>query len=288
MALFIIPCALAVDFEEMDGSPRETIYAPETGNSVITRTLRCKAIDRARLIYEFLGWREYRGVDVIIHRPHVYTAPAGWLYAFSAEVEPRGRIQASIGDNRFADYELAQVIIKYGEPRVIMANAYGGLVSWRETLTSASEFTTFPQENLYWGTGEGKVPLDVLDAPTRITIMLEWIIEISGVLTLPILPNYIGKINSGVETSYSGFNFAAGTLLCSGGETVQNTEFGYIGYKTTYDLTLRFLYRQEGWNFFPRPSEGGASVSWERITDGTTNKNFYEAVDFSGLLFVPS
>lgn len=286
MALFVIPCAVAVDFEELDGSPTELIYAGEAGKSIITRTLRCKSLDRARLIREFLGWTEYVGANVIIHRPHAYQVMTQWLYAFSADTIPQGRIQSSIGDSRFADYEFSHVVIKYGEPP-LLENAYGGLVEYRETLTSASEFTTYPQENLYWGTGGGKVPLDVLDAPTRITIMLEWIIEISGVLTLPTLPNYIGKINSAQETSYSGFNFAAGTLLCSGAESVQNTSYGLVGYKTTYDMTLRFLYRPEGWNFFPRPSEGGTSVSWERITDGTDNKNFYDAIDFSGLIFVP-
>lgn len=291
MALFIVPCALAVDFEELDGSPKEIIYALGAGKSTITRTLRCKAIDRARLIMEFLGWTEYHGADVIIHRPASYLTPAGYLYAYSAETEPRGRIQSSIGDDRFADYELSQVIIKYGVPE-LLENAYGGLVSYRETLTAASEFTTFPQEGLYWGTGGGKVPLDILDAPTHISVMLEWIIEVSNVLTLPNFPTYIGKINNAQETSYSGAVFAAGTLLCSGAEHVQNTSYGQIGgapaYITTYDMTLRFLYRPLGWNYFPRPSEGGTTVNWERITDGTNNKNFYVAADFSGLIFVPS
>lgn len=286
MALFIVPSAVAVDFEELDGSPTEMIYAAGAGKDIVTRTLRCKAIDRARLIREFLGWTSYIGADVIIHRPHVYQVLTQWLYAYSADTIPQGKIQGSIGDSRFADYEFSHVVIKYGEP-VLLENAYGGLVSYRETLTSASEFTTYPQENLYWGVGGAKVPLDTLDAPGRITIMMEWIIEISNALTLPTLPNYIGKINSAQETSYSGQVFAAGTLLCSGAEHVQNTSYGTIGYKTTYDMTLRFLYRPEGWNFFPRPSEGGVDVSWERITDGTNNINFYDAVDFSTLIFVP-
>ncbi len=287
MALFIIPSAVAVDFEELDGSPTEVIYAGKTGTSVVTRKLRCKATDRGRLIIEFLGWTEYSGGNTIIHRPHSYWTPAGYLIAFSADTEPRGRITGSLGDDRFADYELSQVIIKYGE-HPITDVLYGGLVKWRETLTSASEFTTFPHENLYWGTGGGKVPLDVLDAPTHLTVMLEWIIEVSDVLTLPVIPNYLGKINSNIEYSRSGFTFAAGTLLCSGAETVQHTELGLVGYTTKYDMTLRFLYRPLGWNYFPRPSEGGTTVNWERITDGTNNKNFYVAVDFSGLIFLPS
>ncbi len=288
MTLFVIPSSLAVDFEELDGSPIETIYPPGMGKSIMIRTLRCKSIDRARLTIEFLGWVEYRGVDIIVHRPHAYLTPAGWFYANQADTVPQGRITGSIGDARFADYEFANIVIRYGE-HPLTTQAYGGLVEYRETLTSASEFTTFPQENLYWGTGGGKTPIDTLDAPTHLTVMMEWIIEISGVRTLPQLPTYIGKINSGVEISYSGFTFAVGTLLCSGAESVQNTSFDIVaGYTTVYDMTLRFLYRQEGWNFFPRPSQGGTSISWERITDGTNNKDFYEAVDFSGLIFVPS
>lgn len=287
MALFIVPSGLAVDFEELDGSPAEMIYALGAGKDVVTRTLRCKAIDRARLIREFLGWIEYRGADVIVHRPHTYQVLTCWLEAQSADTIPKGRITGSIGDSRFADYELSHVVVKYSAPQLLQ-DAYSGLSSYRETLTTASEFATYPQENLYWGIGGGAVPLDPLDAPARITVMLEWIIEISRAGAVPNLPNYIGKINSAQETSYSGLVFAAGTLLCSGAESVQNIAYGTVGYTATYDISLRFLYRPTGWNFFPRPSQGGASVSWERITDGANNKSFYDSIDFSGIIFVPS
>ena len=281
MATFIIPCALNVAFEEMDGSPIEAISG-DIDKSSVTRTVRCLAIDRVRLIREFLGWAEFVGPNLIIHLPHAYGVIIGYLEASSAETVPHGRIKASIGDDRFADYEYSVVVIKYEEP-LYTSLQYSGNCTWKETLRSASEFITLAQEGLYWGIGGAKVEIEDFEAPTLINVMTEWIVEIGGIRTLPAIGSYPGKINSGAETSKSGLTFAAGTLLCSGIEQEsQYTPTGWI-----YTLTFRFLHRPEGWNYFPRPSTVQASVSWERITDGTNNKNFYDSVDFTGLLWIP-
>lgn len=286
MATFIIPCALNISFEEMDGSPIESIYGDIRKSSVI-RTVRCLATVRANLIREFLGWTEIIAGNVVIHLPHYYGVIVGYLRASSADTIPHGRIKASIGDDRFADYEYSVITIKYEEPQFEYGEStlYGGYVSWKETLRSASEFITLAQEGLYWGIGGGKVEIEDFEAPTLINVMTEWIVEVESIRTIPAnLEDYPGKINSGIATTRSGLTFPISTLLCSGIEKeVHVTPSGH-----TWNATFRFLYRKEGWNYFPRPSTVAAAISWERITDGTNNKQFYESADFTGFLWIPT
>lgn len=287
MAIQVVPCQFYVPFEELKGSPEESISVEWQGVSA-RRTLQCATVHRVSLIRSFLGWTEVIGANIIIHRPHIYGIISNLLTACTAATKPFGQMSQEPGDARFADYPYCRIEIGYKILESTLAAAYGQ-VSITETLHDAGEFVTIPTKGLYWGTGGGKEAIDEMDAPGKINRLLEWTIDIRGAVAVPAgVEGHPGKVNSVEEVSSSfGYKFPPGTLLCGNPTIVKEVSFA----ATTYDVTLRFLAKNNGtyvaprgWNFFPRISAAGATVSYERITDGTDNKDFYASADFSDIM----
>ena len=287
MAIQVVPCQFYVPFEELKGSPEES-FSLEWQGVGVRRTLQCTAGHRLSLINSFLGWVGYVGTDIIIHRPHVYGDISNLLTACTATTKPFGQMSNVPGDARFADYPHCIVEIGYRILESTLAAAYGQ-VSIRETLNDAGEFVTLPTKGLYWGTGGEKEGIDEMDAPGKVNKLLEWTVDIRGAVVVPAnVWGHPGKINSAEITAPTiGVVFPPGTLLCGNPTIVKEVSFT----TTTYDITLRFLAKQngtfiapKGWNFFPRISAAGSTISYERITDGTDNKDFYASADFNDII----
>lgn len=292
MSVQILPSRFTVDFEELDGSPTENISVEWEGISV-NRSFRCAAADRMSLVKSFLGWTEYLGLNIIIHRPHVYTYISNDLMAYNAAIKPEGKIQAVIGDSRFANYPYATVEISYKIPQALMAECYGAFVTISETLQEASEFVTLPEEKLFWKVDGGVyLPLDLLDAPGKVNKLLEWTYEIRNALYMPPgIWGYPGHVNA--YECYSrtfDIRFPAGTLLCGNPTVSKEVSFS----ATTFNILLRFLAKNngtylipKGWNYFPNVGRSGVDVSFEPIYDSAGNpKIFYPFADFRNI-FVP-
>ena len=286
----VVANRLTVDFMELDGSPTETISADLWSGTGATRIFRCASEDRMQLIKEFLGY----WTGAIYHLPHSYLDIAGIVVATNAATKPVGKITAQ-ADNRFANYPKTDVTITYLIPPETF-QAYGGLVTVTETMREASEFVTCASKGLYWYVdGVDNEPIDEFDAPGVVNDLVEWTYEIRRARVVPAgIWGYPGHVNS-YQCYSRTFNlfFPAETLLCCTPEvSVERTFNG-----TTYNITLRFLSKNNGtllgprgWNHFPRRSELDATdVSWERMVTnktGNVEKIFYPHADFRNI-FVP-
>jgi len=286
MNIVVVPQDFTVGFEECDGSPRVT-FASDYRQIKAEREFLCKGRNAYQLAKEFIGYYEYQGATTVIHEPHNWPDISPDLIAIRADMEPFGKAvpTAQLEDTRFNEYDDVKITVSYSIPQIYQAEQYGGQVIIAETLQGASEFLTLPSKGLYWGTGVDKELIDDFDAPAKFNHLTEWTYHISNAREYPAgIQTFPGYINSATVVSTTlNFIFPTGTLLC--GNNQESREIRFDG--ATYNITLRFLYKNNGtlasprgWNFFPRTSKTGADVSWERITDGTDNKNIYPYADF--------
>lgn len=281
-----VPCRFTKTFEELDGSPVEELSSEITALRTV-RNFKCAWEDRIQLAVEFVGYTQAFGTAVVYHYPHQYTVISSLLVAVEVSIKPFGKTGA-LTDDRFTKYNYAELIVTYQMPRIETSEAYGGAVTINEQIHGASEFITLPTKNLFWGKAGEKVLIDTFDAPGKVNQMIEWIYNIRGARILPNIQLYPGRINKYASRSTSlGYIFPPTTLLM--GEPIISKETSFDGVK--YDLTLRFLFKNNGtyanprgWNYFPRVSNPGIHISWERITDGTNDKEIYEEVDFGVLI----
>jgi len=264
--------AITVPYDRVPGYPREE-FAPE-GISVVDK-FQCDYADRITLAREMLGFT----VGSILHPPHEYDAVSERLrgvYAKKAEIEPHGGIDTN------GDYSKAFVTIHYATTEYEEV----GTIYVTEGIEPSAEFITLGRKGLYFGTGATKVSLEDanVEAPARILRTLDWIYTIHRAPYLPTaIWTHIGCVNN--AWVYSGpLNklFLAETLLC--GNPSPEREFTNMGIPV-WTITLRFSYRPEGWNKFPRTDNAGAGgVNFESITDGTNAIPIYPLADFSQLI----
>lgn len=295
MAISLREADFTIAFEELDGSPKEKVaWVP--GQSGCQRAIQCAWNDRHQLAREFTGYYDINGSDTIQHMPHRYPLINIYLIATMVEISPVGKVAANADDDKLASYEKAQLDIEYTIPQIRMPSllpgaigVWGGAVSIHESIAAASEFITLPTKNLYWGKGGSSEPIDSFDAPAKVATILEWIYQVSGATYIPAgLNTYPGFINSAAVKSISlNYTFPEGTLLCGNPEIGRDTKYQAV----EYNITLRFFYKNngdfgspKGWNYFPRTSASGESISWERITDGTDDKKIYEYADFGSVI----
>jgi len=290
----ILPCLFTVDFEEMEGSPEERV-STEWQELGAIRVFRCAAGDRFQLAREFMGYTTVFGNVVKIHKAHSYSCIGADVQAVSAEIKPIGKMIAA-PDIRFANYPKGEVRITYKLPPELF-RAYGGLVSVTETLQAASEFVTVPIKGLFWYVdGINNEPITVGDAPGKINNLEEWTYEVRRARAVPAgVWNAPGYVNMKPVYSRSlDRYFPSETLLCRNPTVQREITFSDI----TFNITLRFLIKNngtpsdpKGWNYFPRISKPGASVSYEYMFDGKasiTEKIFYTPLDFNKAgIFVP-
>jgi len=289
MALQIIPCSFSIPFHELDGSPEEVITNVTTGLQVRGRFI-CDWFYRIQLAKEFIGWTEAFGINIVVHEPHRYSGISDWLIASDVSISPMGKMNSPDGST-FATYDKAIIEVIYRVPRLVETEVYGGQISITETIRSASEFLTYRSEGLYWGTGGDKVALDGIEAPAMVHTMLEWSYNISGARSLPTaLWGLAGMINDATVTSLSlGWQFPKGTLFYGNPVLSQELRLDEV----VYSLALTFIYKNngtflspKGWNYFPRtlPQSPSVDVSWERVTDGTNEKNYYTEAPFGDII----
>lgn len=285
MSISFTDNVLTVNFEELKGSPEERITSAWAGDGA-TRRLQCFARDRILLERELLGYIEYRGNDALMHLPVPFGDDRPGLVATSVVIKPFGRIGGSEWDTRFATYKYAILNVTFEVATRIPSNRYG-FITLSEEVRDVTEFVTLPSKGLYWGKAESKEAIDPADAPAKINYGLEWIYTISGAYRAPPqIFTYVGKVNSvDIPIGYVGTGevFARGTLLYV--EPVVARELTFNG--VIYRITLRFLHKDngdsttpKGWNYYAHVSEAGTTISYERITDGTNDKNFYPFADF--------
>lgn len=289
MAVRILPCRLTVPFSELDGSPTENIAVEWTGFGA-NRSLKVAAANRMQLIKELLGYKEYVGGNLLIHQAHEYRYISNLLTAVSVTTKPFGKIAATPGDSRFADYPDSIVDVVYKIPQWRTAQFYEGLVTVTDTVQPSTEFITINTEKLYWDAAQAE-PLDSMDAPGKLIHTLEWIQEIrNAIVLLPGVWGLPGYVNSyPVYSRFLNTTFPAGTLLCEPPTVDREVSFDSI---PTYNITIRFVAKNNGtyavprgWNYFPRWNAGGTSVSWLPLYDGVGNvKIFYPFADFRNII----
>lgn len=295
----LVESIFSVPFEEMDGSPIETVSST-VSNVAATRIIRCPWGDRMQMAKEFVGWVEVMGANATQHLPHQYVALSGTVFAKDVKMKPVSRIMSSPEDNQIAAYDTAELTIEYkiqdiGAPGFAFTqdqlDIYGSSVIITESITVAMEFLTLPVEGLYWGFGEDKVALANMSAPAKINTVLEWQYNITGAIYVPNARIFPGKINADVVRSNSlDFTFPIGTLLCGVPIIRKVIKFD----STEYELGLRYYYKNNGvdkygsicgWNHFPNVNVATSSISWERITDGVdTNRKMYEYATLGGVI----
>ena len=284
-----------VPFEELTGSPTET-HTLDTTTGIVSvtakRQLKCTSSNYAKLLADLGGYIEYRSLTTVFHGADWYGHIDDGIRVVHVDAKPYGKISASPDDTKFASYPhvILDVIYKTTPPSA-EALAYG-LVTINERLVAAGEFITLNTKGLYWGTGGAKEAIDPMDAPSIIAPLMEWSYEISGASLVPeFIFSHVGKVNATGRYSQSlNFTFPAQTLLYvqPSIEYSFKRNYGRPGSDASkvYRIALRFLYRPGGWNIFPRVSAAGSTISWEPITDGTDNKDFYPLADFNEV-FVP-
>ena len=290
MAARFVPHILTVPFEELDGSPEERATVAWAGDGA-TRKFKCLSRNRIALERELLGYIEPQGSigiggaqNHIIHLPAPFGVDRPNLMAMNVVVKPFGRVSAVNADSRYANYDYSILDVTYEVATRMRSDQYG-FITLSEEIRDLTEFVTLPTKNLYWDTGGAAEAIEAFDAPGKMNYGLEWIYTISGAYRVPPeIFDYVGKINTvAILKGDIGQTFMPYTLLYAEPVVAKETTFG----GAIYRITLRFLHKDngtpaspKGWNWFPRISASGSAITYEPITDGTNNKNFYSSADF--------
>lgn len=285
MQQILEPNVITVGYEELDG-PTGTIN--QYGLSAI-RKYKCAWNQWGLLAQQLLGWCEIRGVFLIIHLPH----PDPHLpYCFAKDIKFAGfgSLVESPQSIKIAEYNYAVLTVEYGTPEYDEQPIDPSNPLITETWEGATEFITHNYDNLYWDSGAAEL-IKAGDAPAQIIKMTEWSYTIHRLIYMPTgFYDIVGKINNtSVTTLRDKITFPAGTLLCGDPSLRRETTVGGV---ITESVTFRFMYRNNGtfaspmgWNWFPKPSAAGTSMSFSRIYDAGGNpKDFYKPADFSGLI----
>lgn len=294
MAIRIVPHRFTVDFEELKGSPTESLSRDFWKGTGAVRVFRCASADRIKLANELLGYM----AGFVYHLPHPYTDISRLLVATNIATNPVGKISGQ-DDAKFANYPKTDLTVTYTIPQETF-EAFGGLVTVTETIQEASEFVTLPTKGLFWYVdGVANEPIREFDAPGKVNKLLEWTYEIRNAQFVPgiIWYNY-GKVNAySIYSRSLDTTFPAETLLCGSPTVVRETTY----YSTGYNITLRFLIKNNGtfanpfgWNHYPRISdETSVDIEYERMVKAVDAPNtiagwkvFYQLSDFR-TMFVP-
>jgi hypothetical protein len=275
-----MPTLRGIDYDIRPGYPKE-YFGPD--GAEITNKYICAWADRIALMEMILGW--WRGGT--FYPPHEYVAegPAGVfkLYGDSCSINP---IVATSSDTY--SYPKAELTVIYRRKDYFYE--LEDKIYFTERLEPASEFITLDRKGLYWGTGASAVRIDDenVEVPTKINRMVDWVFTLYNIRY--ITDSYfdmVGKVNSvAIKPRTLYLTFPIGTLLCSNPSA--DREFTRR-VEPTWKVTFRFTYKNngtiaapKGWNFFPRTD--GGTISWERITDASSNVDIYDSYDFNSVI----
>lgn len=282
MATTVVDSSITVSWQELDGSPVETM---SDGVFQATRRLLVDWGDRLTLMQELLGRTFASGDDTIVMRAHRYPAfTAAW--AQSVRISPFHSPAAHEGAG-------AQVINQYANGAVVEVGYsssenedgqgagpgdQGGDPLVTESIQPASEVLMLPGRQVKWATS-GSHLMDI-EAPMKLVVSMVWVYQRHKMPSLPdALVDYAGTVNSTAVTSLTlGKTFAAKTLLYEPAgfrRTIMPDE------ATAWEAELRMTHKPSGWQKF----WDMANQRWDTLAliSGGGALAPYETNDFNNL-----
>jgi len=241
--------------------------------AVVIRRVQCKWSDR------WLLQRDLRGyiVGTIQYYPQRLDLGSGpnaadWIGSAAPLFVRRVSIKpypiTADDDEKLAELELEYGILPYsglpgGEGPV---PPEGPTIYVTESLEPAAQYLTLPTDSVYIN---GKLVEDTgISVPARTMIMTDWVYTIHRMTSL--LPAFFtapGKVNAAAVSSITlGKIFAAETLLCGNPASVREITSDGV---STWTVTFRFTFNQEGWNKFPYWNPGTSGTTAYELEFGT-------------------
>lgn len=246
MKIHLVLNSITVPYEEINGGRRERW---DDDGFYCTRQLKCAWDDRWMLTHQLRGYTRRSSNSIVYFVPATYPGSTN-IFVDAVEIEPfAGPVEGV--NNKILDYDFAILTVCY---KTITYNASTN-DALRETLVTESlqasaEFLTLPNRKLYWDT-EQENQLETDEAPGLLVKMFDWVYTLHQ---MPLISydylNAVGYINNAALTSPTlGLTFPAGTLLYNAPEMNREIADHETG---AWELTCRFSYRREGWNYLPR------------------------------------
>ena len=233
-----------IPFEEMDGSPTESMSAESFS---ATRVFKVLWTDRLEFMKRLIGGK-IGFINYITDTYPAFTAAR----CIRANAKPYGRISADVTSNK-AKYTYALVTANYETPKYdsqVDADDNTVLPYRTELLTPRAKMISLTSESLYWSDG---TELKDVSAPQQLMLQMAWVITLHEVETVPAETfSLVGKTNDAQEYSatYDRY-FDAGTLLFNPPNTRPTRKAdGTLSWELEYNL----LYQPEGWNRFYNPN----------------------------------
>jgi hypothetical protein len=182
---------------------------------------------------------------------------------------------------RLAEYQHAHVTITYRTPgRNTDQQPENSTYLINETLESHAEFLSNSNDNLTWSDG---TPLDIGEAPGIMLRSLDYCVVFQSISVLPAaLLTLPGCVNSGSITSpILGLTFDPETLMF--GDPALTRKYDIATGSGIWTVNLRFHYRAQGWNKFPRKTTV-TSGTFETIQCNGSDWKPYQSASFTPLL----
>lgn len=176
-------------------------------------------------------------------------------------------------------YEEALITVQYSTDDAQVRDESGNRFS--ESIEPHSEFITLDHKRFRWGSASGE-PLEENEAPGRIVRGFSLVRTLYAVpsisSTILSLPGCVN--NAQYISAVLGLTFPAETLMF-GDPVISRTVV--LGGSSSWDVTLRFSFKPDGWNKFWRSQ----SQAYEQIYDvqGSAVYKNYPLANFSAFLF---
>lgn len=235
-----------VPYNEMDGSP-EVRHTRRGVNA--TRRLRCAWGARSLLARQLMGYTNGAGVSFETATLPDYDD----VYVSDVNIAPApGQTLQDSSDPQHTSYEQAILTVQYKSDDSSVSTTPGsGTERFSESLECAKEFLTLPGKKLYWDSANTQTVGDGA-GPSLILPMLTWVYTRRRVQNIPNgAVNGIGLVNAAAVTAQTlGISFAKETLLY---DTISLQRVVTFNGTLGWDVTVRFVHRPTGWNYFPNP-----------------------------------
>jgi len=273
----VVPNRISVSYEELDGYRQSYCGTRPYGTFRGSTAFKVAWADRHTFRRDVLGGMRTTDEGLVYYMPMLYP-DINWAAAHETYIEP---MAAPVGSSRnILQYEYAKIRVEFASRDTLPSMQYSEILTVTESIEPSAEFITLPNKSLYWSTGKTN-ELEVDEAPAAMIRMIDWVYTIhEAPFISAAVFNLIGCCNNANVSSQSlGWVFPPETLLYSYPSLTR--EFTTSG-AHAWEITMRFTYREQGWNRFPRRGKG---LTFERIYDENDNIVYlYPLADLSGLL----
>lgn len=248
MPIVTLPFQTSVVYSEKHGSREETFSADGQAGALV---LKCPWADRRTLARDVIGYTETFGPDDGVRYLPMRLPGAAGVFAVKATITPLGKVLPDGANTRVASYTDAEISVEFAfaesDPSTGDRPTIGS-----ESIDGAAEFLRLSSERLYWDDAQTE-PVEDAAAPGKIVRMLDWVITIDEIETLPSgLLSFEGTVNSAPITSNRlATTFEPETLLF---QTPRMRRQLNADGAAAWSLELRLTHRATGWNRFYRPS----------------------------------